>query len=203
MRGLPSLTAALLASACTHPVSETPVFRLYFIATAPQLGPVSFRDPLGALSPDGRWLAYSVQQHLYLQPVPLGPVVSAGSGPGTIVRLAWSPDSRRVMLDRRGVSPRWRAYELASHNEVPLWPAGFELRSAQDTASRTVPMDSLRQLTWSPVGGRIAGIRVRDRGSELWSFTAGGAGAGVGEELRTCEKTVIFLHQEEAFSVCS
>src|SRR5262249_45973981 len=33
--------------------------RLTLVATAHQLGPVGYRDPAGAISPDGRWVAYS------------------------------------------------------------------------------------------------------------------------------------------------
>lgn len=174
--------ALLLAAACARTAPETPALRLHYVATAQQFGPVSFRDPLGMLSPDGRWLAYSAQQHLYLQPVPLGPVVSAGTEPGVIVHLGWMPDSRRVILDRRGASPRWRVYDLESRAEAPLWQPALELRAAPDSGpALEVLTDSLRQLAWSQDGSRIAGIRVRggERGSELWSFAAKGDSARV------------------------
>jgi Tol biopolymer transport system component len=185
-RAAPLFALLMLASACARTVPETPLQRLHYLATATQFGPVSFRDPLGALSPDGRWLAYAVQQHLYLQPVPLGPLVSDGLEAGVILHLTWSPDSRRVILDRRGAAPRWRAYELESHSEVPLWRPDLELRATADSgAALEVRVDSLRQLTWSRDGSRIAGVRVSERGSELWSFTAGGDSARV---LRSAER---------------
>ena len=35
--------------------------RLQYVTTAHQAGPVGYRDPVGAVSPDGVWLAYVVE----------------------------------------------------------------------------------------------------------------------------------------------
>ena len=40
--------------------------RLRYVTTAHQAGPVGFRDPIGAVSPDGVWLAYISNRHLFL-----------------------------------------------------------------------------------------------------------------------------------------
>lgn len=195
---LPAL--ALLGSACSKPVSEGSTLRLHYVTTAPQFGPVSFRDPLGVLSPDGQWLAYSVQQHLYLQPVPLGAVVRVPDQPGVIVHLAWLPDSRRVALDRRGATPRWRVYDLASGSESPLWRQGLRLSAAaQSGGPLEVPPDSLRQLTWSGDDRQVAGIRERKAGSELWSFTPGGDSATV---FRSAERLSFPVFASDGHLAC-
>ena len=38
---------------------DPPAKRLAWVGDAHQFGPVGYRDPAGAISPDGRWLAYS------------------------------------------------------------------------------------------------------------------------------------------------
>jgi hypothetical protein len=40
--------------------------RLEYVTTAHQAGPVGFRDPLGAVSPDGVWVAFISDRHLFL-----------------------------------------------------------------------------------------------------------------------------------------
>jgi hypothetical protein len=50
------------------------VTRLAWVATALQLGVVGYRDPVGALSPDGELLAYAEGRHLRVVPVGGGAV---------------------------------------------------------------------------------------------------------------------------------
>src|SRR5262249_20185109 len=63
--------------------------RLAWIATAHQLGPVGYRDPAGAISPDGKWIAYSEGRFLRVQPVDGGPVVDLPPGGAQIRNLSW------------------------------------------------------------------------------------------------------------------
>src|SRR5262252_10015414 len=70
--------------------------RLRFVVEARQLGPVGYRDPVGAMSPDGQWLAYTSEGRLRLSQVAGGPVTSVGPDAGRLTRIAWLPDSRRV-----------------------------------------------------------------------------------------------------------
>ena len=42
---------------------------LHYLVTAEQVGPVAYRDPLGRVSPDGRWLAYTERDRLHVVPV--------------------------------------------------------------------------------------------------------------------------------------
>ena len=50
------LGAVLAASTVAACESDTEPVHL---ATAHQMGPVAYRDPAGAASPDGRWLAFT------------------------------------------------------------------------------------------------------------------------------------------------
>ena len=73
--------------------------RLTFVAIAHQLGPVGYRDPAGAISPDGRWIAYSEGRFLRVRPIDGGPVVDLPPGEAQIRNLTWSPDNRTILAD--------------------------------------------------------------------------------------------------------
>src|SRR5881296_267268 len=64
--------------------AEPDAGRLSWVATAQQLGPVGYRDPAGALSPDGRWIAYSEGRFLRVRPVDGGPAVGFPPGEAQI-----------------------------------------------------------------------------------------------------------------------
>src|SRR6476619_4078589 len=70
--------------------------RLAWVATAHQFGPVGYRDPAGAISPDGKWIAYSEGRFLRVRPVDGGPIVDLAAGSAQIRSLAWRPDSRAI-----------------------------------------------------------------------------------------------------------
>lgn len=155
------LLAVLFLAACTgSPASAPP--RLQYVTTAPQFGPVSFRDPLGVISPDGELIAWSVQHHLYVRRVAGGPVKEFATEPGVILHLAWLPDSRGIAAEHRSRAPRWWAYDLMTGRQGPLFPPG------QKGGSAAPPSDSLRQIAWSADGRRFAGVRDSGAGSEVW-----------------------------------
>src|SRR5262245_54064266 len=113
-----------------------------WIATAHQLGPVSYRDPAGAISPDGRWMAYSEGRFLRVRPVGGGPSVEFPPGAAQIRHLAWRPDSRAIVAD--GAGPEvWALYDRAAGTSALLWPEKKELAAA-------------RQLAWSSDGRQLA-----------------------------------------------
>ena len=56
---------ATIAGATVHAQSPSNA-RLRFVVEARQLGPVGYRDPVGAMSPDGQWLAYASEGRLRL-----------------------------------------------------------------------------------------------------------------------------------------
>ena len=73
--------------------------RLSWVATAHQFGPVGYRDPAGALSPDGRWIAYSEGRFLRVRSVDGGPAIGLPPGEAQIRNIAWSPDNRTILTD--------------------------------------------------------------------------------------------------------
>jgi len=78
--------------------------RLAWVGAAHQSGPVGYRDPAGAISPDGRWLAYSEGRFLRVGPIDGGPVAELpaneaqirNSDPSNKTQPAWSPDGSRI-----------------------------------------------------------------------------------------------------------
>jgi hypothetical protein len=53
----------------------------------------------GAISPDGKWIAYSEGRFLRVRPVDGGPIVDLQPGPAQIRYLTWRPDSRAIATD--------------------------------------------------------------------------------------------------------
>jgi Tol biopolymer transport system component len=135
--------------------------RLVWVATAHQYGPVSYRDPAGAISPDGRWIAYSEGRFLRVRPIGGGPSVEFPPGDAQIRYLAWSPDSRRIVADGRAAPVDWAVYDRVAATREPLWP---------DRANTS----SLRQLVWSPDGASLVGVANGREGSELWTVQTDG-----------------------------
>lgn len=152
---------ALLLAACS---TSKDTFRLQYITTAQQFGPVSFRDPLGVLSPNGEFIAWSVQNHLHVRRTHGGPVREVATEPGLILHLAWLPGSRGIAVEHRFRTPRWWLYDLDTDKHGPLLPPGHRARPDAPYS------DSLRQLAWSRDGRRTAGVRDSGTGSELWIF---------------------------------
>src|SRR5262245_53351139 len=58
------------------------------VVAARQLGPVGYRDPLGVISPDGQWLAYTSDGRLRLTPVAGGPAKTLGP-PSKVFSIVW------------------------------------------------------------------------------------------------------------------
>lgn len=171
-----SLAGVLLLAACGGASqSSAPAGRLHYILTAQQFGPVSFRDPLGVMSPDGHWLAWSVQEHLYVQRLTGGAVFEFPRHEGLITHLAWLPDSRGIAAMHRFSQPAWWLYDLDGGTVAALWPAGLRVTAG----SQSVAADSLRQLAYSRDGGHIVGIIDREKATELWTFPPSGDNATV------------------------
>jgi Tol biopolymer transport system component len=140
--------------------------RLQYVATAHQLGPVNYRDPLGAISPSGEWLASSVAQHLYLQRIVGGPVMELPPCGGIIRHIAWLPDNRTIAIDSPEPGPRWWLYDIERSTRRPLWNG----RSAS-----SFKVESLEQMEWSADGRSVAAVaRLSGGGSELWTLAADG-----------------------------
>ena len=163
---------------------DTVAPRLRYVAAVSQPGPVSYRDPLGVISPDGLWLATASETHLRVQRVVGGSVVELGSSDERITDLAWLPDSRHLAVRKRVFESgraRWWIYDRVTRAPQPLWPDQPLLRGTRegDTVSVEIDPSRLIQLVWSPAGDSVAGIVRDEHGSALWVIRADGGGARV------------------------
>ena len=143
--------------------------RLTWIADAHQLGPVGYRDPAGAISPDGLWIAYSEGRFLRVRPAGGGPLVDLPAGEAQIRNLAWSPDSRTILADGYQTQAGWSLYDRVAAARRPLWADRDPLHGAK--------ISDLRQPAWSPDGHAIAAIANARDGQDLWTIAADGATA--------------------------
>jgi Tol biopolymer transport system component len=148
-------------------------------ATAHQFGPVGYRDPAAAISPDGRWVAYSEGRFLRVRPAGGGPAVDLPAGDAQIRHLAWRPDNRTILTSGDARTP-WVVYDLVDRTRQPLWPDRSELSAHQANGStETVRVGALRQLAWSPDGRTLAGAADTRDGPRLWTVAADGSSATV------------------------
>jgi Tol biopolymer transport system component len=201
-----------------RPPAETRA-RLQYVTSVRQLGPVAYRDPLGALSPDGVWLAFTSGRRLAVQRVAGGPLIELGRTDGRFTRLTWHPNSRHVVVreqsfDRR--TSRWFSYDRATLEREPLFPDGFEIKTPRASTVVSGPTgqqqiavierryevraDELDELAWSPSGRRIAGIKPEGKRSEVWLFEADGSGAQAREIDRITTNPA--WHADEADVAC-
>jgi Tol biopolymer transport system component len=131
--------------------SDLPPVRLAWVATAHQFGPVSYRDPVGAISPDGKWIAYSEGRFLRVRPLDGGPAIELPAGRAQIRNLSWRPDSRAILADGYLTQASWAIYDIVSRTSRAFG----------------APDAGLRALAWSPDGQKLAGIVNGTEGQEL------------------------------------
>jgi Tol biopolymer transport system component len=152
--------AAVLAR--TQPMHSSAPPVITWVATARQFGPVGYRDPAGAVSPDGKWIAYSEGRFLRVRPISGGPIIEFPAAMGQIRYLTWSPDNRTIVAD--GDSPgTWGAYDRVAATHRPMWTGGHP------------ETDGFRQLAWSPDGRSLAAVVYGKEGMELWTVNADGS----------------------------
>jgi Tol biopolymer transport system component len=143
--------------------------RLAWVATAQQFGPVGYRDPVGAISPDGQLIAYSEGRFLRVRPVAGGASLPLAPVAAQIRHLAWRPDSKAMLTD--GDTPRngWVLHELDTAVQQPLLAGRRELSAQLPSGeARTISVRGLRQPAWSPDGRSIAALVDGSDGNELW-----------------------------------
>jgi Tol biopolymer transport system component len=169
--------AVVVLRGCRAPVREA--HRLAWIATAHQFGPVGYRDPAGAISPDGRWVAYSEGRFLRVRPLAGGPIVDLPAGEAQIRNLAWSPDNRTILADGFQTQAGWALYDRVAGTRRGLWldHDSITAQSGDTAAVSTARVADLRQPAWSPDGRSIAAIVNGREGQELWIISADGASA--------------------------
>ena len=154
---LSALTVAASAAMLIGLPAQAPVVpdppALSYVTTAHQLGVVGYRDPFGAVSPDGTRLAYTEGRFIRVVPIGGGAPVTLAPGEGQIRHLAWKGNDEIVAADPTA-SGRWWSYRLGDPGRKPLWD-----RKAADDAL---------QLTFTADGRAAAGLIVTKEGPELW-----------------------------------
>jgi len=155
--------------------------RLAWVATAHQFGPVGYRDPAGAISPDGRWIAYSEGRFLRVRPIDGGPIVDLPPGPAQIRYVTWRPDSLAIATDGDPSLGGYAVYDISTRSRGPLF---------------TASLAGVRQPAWSPDGKSIAALVNAREGNELWRFPTSGDGlaidGGRGERVRALSGAASF-----------
>lgn len=152
---------------------------LAYVATAHQLGVVGYRDPVGAISPDGRRLAYAEGRQVRVVPVEGGASPTLPAAGGQVRVLAWLGD-RRLVAEVTGTVERWWVYDLERLALEPLWGGGDAPvgRGGETGGGGGRPgVAQLRQVSASPDGAWLAAIVVAADGPEVWKFSADGARA--------------------------
>lgn len=179
-----ALALAIIAglSACMaidrRPASEDrtgAAAELSWVATASQRGIVGYRDPVGALSPDGSLIAYAEGRDVRVVPVGGGARRTMARADGQVRHLAWLDDHSFLAEDRAG-AVRWWRYDVETGARASLW--GHPSVTAA-SSGREIALDRLATLAVSPGGSSIAGIVSTDDGWELWRIDRAGAQAEV------------------------
>ena len=155
--------------------------RLKLVVTAHQFGPVSYRDPLGVISPSGDWLAYSIAHRLFIQRTVGGPVAELPPCNATIRHLTWLPDDRTIVVDSGDPRARWWSYDAATRTRQALWPQKAMLigKSLESGKSVEIPLAKLEQLVWSADNRKVAGVAHTATETELWMLNADGTNGEV------------------------
>jgi Tol biopolymer transport system component len=153
-----------------RPRADAPdTHRLAWVADAHQLGPVGYRDPAGAISADGKWIAYSEGRFLRVRAIDGGPFVDLPPGEAQIRTIAWSPDDHTILTDGFQTQGGWGLYDRADGTRRPLWSGRDPLKGGN--------LADLRQPSWSADGRFIAGIVNGRDGQDLWTIAADGSSA--------------------------
>ena len=153
-------------------VVDTPT-ALTFVATANQLGVVGYRDPVGELSADGRFVAYSEGRFVRVVPVAGGTSVSLPPSDGQVRWLTWL-DDHRVLAEDTAAATRWWVYDAQAATREPLWAAAVASAPASAAAPR---LNDLRQPVASADGAWLAATAAGTDGPQLWRVAIDGTRA--------------------------
>jgi Tol biopolymer transport system component len=153
--------------------------QLSYVTTAHQHGVVGYRDPVGAISPDGARFAYTEGRFIRVVPIGGGAPITLAPGEGQIRYLTWTSDSSIVAED---VTPagRWWTYRLGEPGRQPTArpsaPAACitNKRITLVCGKSPLQLDMDRavygSIAFSPDGGRVYFSSRNDRGMvELFS----------------------------------
>jgi len=102
------------------PVKST----LRYVTSVSQVGPVAYRDPLGVLSPDGRWIAYTSDRYVDIIPSSGGPSRRLGPGVSDLRQLVWMGRSDALAVLERSfdrATSIWYRYDTNTGERQTLW----------------------------------------------------------------------------------
>ena len=133
--------------------------QLSYVTTAHQLGVVGYRDPAGAISPDGKLFAYAEGRFIRVIPIGGGAPATLASGEGQIRYLTWSANDTIVAEDATPTA-RWWTYRVGTLERQPLW------------GGTPLAVQTLRQLAWSADGKWAAALATTKEGTEVWRIAA-------------------------------
>jgi len=198
-----STAVALFATGPTC-VSAQPLPTRRLVVTARQLGPVGYRDPLGVISPDGEWLAFTSGGWLSVVHTAGGPVQRLARF-ANVASIAWAPGARSVAAlatDSAGTT-HWILVDARTGVMREAWTAPFPGGFADPRF--------FRQVAWSSDGTKLAGITLSQSGSTLWVGDANGSnGRVINSSSRLSfptwtpdEKTVVCIAQGGGRSLVS
>ena len=179
MRILAAVTTLALVAVTQIAAQEAETPRLHLVTTARQLGPVGYRDPLGVISPDGDWLAYTSGGQLMLTHTAGGPAVSLARF-AMILSLAWQSDSRRVAalaVDTLGTRA-WVVVDTQDGSTHPAWTAPFP-NAVGESGNMPVDPQQFWYVAWSSDGSRLTAIINSRNGPQLWVGNADGTNGRV------------------------
>ncbi|MEO7158431.1 MAG: hypothetical protein ABI039_12760, partial [Vicinamibacterales bacterium] len=96
------VTVGLVALLTMRPAPAAPVAQpqLSYVTTAHQLGVVGYRDPVGAISPDGKRFAYSEGRFIRIIPIGGGAAVTLPPAEGQVRNLSWISNDTVVAVPR-------------------------------------------------------------------------------------------------------
>ena len=146
---------------------------LAYVATAHQLGVVGYRDPAGAISTDGRLVAYAEGRDVRVVPIDGGASPLLPRADGQVRSVTWI-DERRVLADDGGSGTRWWVYDVAGTTRAPLWSNTPAPGSATEGRPRA---NDLRQPVVSLDGAWIAATVAAKEGIQVWRIATDGSRA--------------------------
>ncbi|WP_299275994.1 hypothetical protein [uncultured Psychroserpens sp.] len=140
-----------------------------------QKGPVAYRDPIGAVSPDGKLVAFSDSRRLEIQSI-TGGISTKLANNGSIIRyFTWTPNGNLITSELGGPRKTWYTYNIQANTSKPLWPDKEAFIVIKPDGTKTeISRHNLRELTWSLDGKHIAGSANLNGRTAVIEFEAGG-----------------------------